>query len=391
MLNRLAVLTLIAMAAVPEEVRPNRDPEALVVHEWGTFTSIAGETGAAVSWQPLQAANDLPCFVERFRRYRGKGFIRGTVRMETPVLYFYAPQETTVDVSVRFPGGLITEWFPRADVTPADAVADDGLARPGFAGGAKWTGVRVMPRSREDFPAEGQSSHYYLARQTDAAPIAVAGAREKFLFYRGAADTRVPITAMAGGDGSVRVAHEDKAPLGTVVLFERRGSRIGFEIRSSAGSSVSFPRLELTKDLAALTGALEAILVGRGLYAKEATAMVNTWRDSWFEEGTRVFYIVPQAAVEAMLPLDIQPRPASVVRVFVGRMEVMTPATRAAVERALAARDTASLQQYERFLLPIAESVLARPANPASRLDRDTITPFIYGSLAAAARGPACQ
>src|SRR5215218_6613444 len=115
MFNRLAVLTLIAMVAAPE-VKPNRDPEALVVHEWGTFTSIADETGAAVSWQPLQAANDLPCFVERFRRYRGKGFIRGTVRLETPVLYFYAPRETTVDVSVRFPGGLITEWYPRGDI-----------------------------------------------------------------------------------------------------------------------------------------------------------------------------------------------------------------------------------------------------------------------------------
>ena len=95
--------------------------------------------------------------------------------------------------------------------------------------------------------------------------------------------------------------------------------------------------------------------------------MVDTWRDSWFEEGTRLFYILPGAAVDAMLPLDIKPRPASVARVFVGRMEVITPATRADVEGALDARDAASLRTYGRFLLPIAERILA---DPAVRLDR---------------------
>ncbi len=364
-----------------------RDPEALVVHEWGTFTSIAGDNGEAAPWMPLQGSDDLPCFVERFRRYRGKGFVRGTVRMETPVLYFYAPRETSVDVTVRFPGGLITEWFPRAAVTPTEAVPDDGLARPGFGGSAKWTGVRVMPGSREDFPTQGPSSHYYLARQTDAAPLEVAGAREKFLFYRGVADVRVPISATPAVDGGVRVASRDGAPLGTVILFERRGARTGFEIRSSAGATATFSALQLNGDVAALTAALEPILVSNGLYAREARAMVDTWRDSWFEEGTRVFYILRQAAVDAMLPLEIRPQPASVARVFVGRMEVVTPATRAAVEGALAARDGASLRRYGRFVLPISERILA---DPAVRLDRTGMPQWIYGALAATG-SPACQ
>jgi hypothetical protein len=387
MLYRAAVVTLLVMITAASDARSTRDPEALVVHEWGTFTSIAGENGEAVPWTPLQAPDDLPCFVERFRRYRGKGFVRGTVRMETPVLYFYAPRETSVDVTVRFPGGLITEWFPRAAVTPVQLVPDDGLARPGFGGSATWTGVRVMPGSREDFPTQGRSSHYYLARQTEAAPIEVAGAREKFLFYRGVADVRVPITATAVVDGSVRVASRDAAPLRTVVLFERRGARTGFEIRSPAGASVTFSPLHLTRDVAALTAALETILVRNGLYAREAKAMVDTWRDSWFEEGTRVFYILRQAAVDAMLPLEIKPQPASVARVFVGRMEVVTPATRADVERALAARDSAGLRRHGRFVLPISERILA---DPAVRLDRSGMPQWIYGALAATG-SPACQ
>src|SRR5262245_36990231 len=77
------------------------DPSQLAVHEWGTFTSVAGPDGQAVTWQPLSAASDLPCFVRR-SRFFAKGAIAGTIRMETPVLYFYAPRDVRVDARVRF-------------------------------------------------------------------------------------------------------------------------------------------------------------------------------------------------------------------------------------------------------------------------------------------------
>src|SRR5271157_2197621 len=65
----------------------------LTVHEWGTFTSVAGEDGAAVSWDALGCKNDLPGFVNDYG-YRGlKWRLQGTVRMETPVLYFYSSRE----------------------------------------------------------------------------------------------------------------------------------------------------------------------------------------------------------------------------------------------------------------------------------------------------------
>jgi len=43
------------------------DPGPLIVHEWGTFTSIAGADGTAVEWLPLAGPADLPCFVETSR------------------------------------------------------------------------------------------------------------------------------------------------------------------------------------------------------------------------------------------------------------------------------------------------------------------------------------
>ena len=32
----------------------------LIVHEWGTFTSIAGKDGVALEWRPLNGSSDLP-------------------------------------------------------------------------------------------------------------------------------------------------------------------------------------------------------------------------------------------------------------------------------------------------------------------------------------------
>src|SRR5206468_5350870 len=108
----VSAATAITSSATPASTRTS-DPIALTVHEWGTFTSIAGPDGAAVDWHALAGPSDLPCFVER-SAFNIKGALAGTVRMETPVLYFYAPRETTVDVRVRFRGGVITEWFPHA-------------------------------------------------------------------------------------------------------------------------------------------------------------------------------------------------------------------------------------------------------------------------------------
>jgi hypothetical protein len=117
----------------------------------------------------------------------------------------------------------------------------------------------------------------------------------------------------------------------------------------------------LTGNFESLRAELEAALVSQGLFAKEASAMVETWRDSWFEEGTRLFYIVPPAMVEEILPLTMQPRPAKVVRVFVGRVEVFTASTIKAVETAVYANDKSVIATYGRFLGPILERVPDSP------------------------------
>ncbi len=111
------VYLALSIAVVPllfHAQSPSSDP-ALTAHEWGTFTSIAGKDGRAATWLPLTGSTDLPAFVEHFQTPDFKGGLRGTVRMETPVLYFYSNRETTISVHVSFAQGLITEWYPHAD------------------------------------------------------------------------------------------------------------------------------------------------------------------------------------------------------------------------------------------------------------------------------------
>jgi hypothetical protein len=88
--------------------------------------------------------------------------------------------------------------------------------------------------------------------------------------------------------------------------------------------------------------------------------MVETWHDSWFEEGTRVFYIYPRAGVDVVLPLKITPAPDAVERVFVGRVEVLSPWTRETIQTAADAQDFATLQKFGRFLEPFAVQMNAK-------------------------------
>jgi len=111
--------------------------------------------------------------------------------------------------------------------------------------------------------------------------------------------------------------------------------------------------------------------------------MIATWRGSWFEEGSRLFYIVPQSFLSTNLPLSINPAPGKTVRVFVGRLELVTPATEQAVREILAAHDIVGLQKYARFLDPILAKMEAEDPAHAKQigadLDQTYRTPATHG------------
>ncbi len=149
------------------------------------------------------------------------------------------------------------------------------------------------------------------------------------------------------------------------MLFENKGGAIGYDARPATARQVTLESPAPASTEASVRASLTRMLVAHGLYEKEAAAMVETWRDSWFEEGTRLFYIVPQASIDAVLPLDITPKPAAIARVFVGRIELITPSVVREVKEALVKRDRATIAKHARFLQPI----LARLIDPRTVAD----------------------
>jgi hypothetical protein len=358
---------------------------SLTVHEWGTFTSIAGGDGKAVEWSPLNGSTDVPNFVEHFRNARFKLGLRGTVRMETPVLYFHDSREETVSVKVAFSKGLITEWYPRASrVEPTVSIFDGTLYQPGADGTIAWDSVTLAPNLRTELPQDHTGNPYYAARTTSSTPLRVKTAKgeqqEKFLFYRGVSVFRVPISATLAANGQVLLENRSGEAVPHFIVFERRGGKVGYRTGERMQNEARLDAPELTANVGDLCRDLEGMLVAQGLYQDEAHAMVETWRDSWFEEGSRLLYIVPTAFLDGILPLSINPAPAQTTRVFVGRLELITPATEKAVQRALVTHDGATLEKYGRFLEPILNAMIKKEPNPAKAKQFDEALNTFYSS-----------
>jgi hypothetical protein len=364
----LGTALLVAMfdLPLPQTAQAQQSSDShLIVHEWGTFTSIAGDDGNALLWLPIPTKSDLPTFVEHFRNTNVKGGLRGTVRMETPVIYFYSPRQVTVAAQVSFSSGLITEWFPHASqVQPADS--QPFLFEPQTTGSIHWDAITVLPTANATLHHESASSHYYAARETLANIVSVQTSAdsqlEKFLFYRGVSLVAPPLSAKVLAAGQLQL--KNNAGEGTtIILFERRGDKLGYHVSSLDGDAiVETPSTSGTLD--SLYSDFEDMLVAQGLYHDEAHAMLETWRDSWSGEGSRLFYIVPRRFVDTVLPLSIRPAPTRLIRVFVGRMELVTPATENAVETALLSGDHQTLEKYGRFVDPIVDTMVTRHADP---------------------------
>ena len=398
LLNRRSFLTcavlgccLSAVSLYSRSTATGSVDSGLTAHEWGTFTSVAGQDGQAVEWSPLNGSTDLPGFVEHFRSAAFKLGLRGTVRLETPVLYFYSSREENVSVNVSFANGIITEWYPRASrVAPTAGFRDASLKQEHVEGSIAWDSVTIMPSLREEFPKEGNDSHYYAARMTSSAPLRVktdtGDQHEKFLFYRGVSNFSVPISARLTAGDKLLVENRGSEEIPATILFERRGERVGYRIGGAVQQQTTLAPPELNANIDDLGRDLEGLLVAQGLYQNEAHAMVETWRSSWFEEGSRLFYIVPAKFVNDVVPLSIRPAPAQIARVFVGRLELVTSATQRAVETAFANHDNSTLKKYDRFLEPILQTMIHEETNSAKSKELNEYLAAVYGAEIVAAR-----
>src|SRR6185369_9796395 len=136
----------------------------VIVHEWGTFTSLQDESGRAIGGINTDD-EPVPGFVHRLSSSLLQSptevppiFFQGaqachpdvTMRLETPVLYFHLPPGRNalhrVNVTAQFRGGWLTEFYPAA-LADAPGVQDRarsfGPLRADTVGTLAWRNLDV--------------------------------------------------------------------------------------------------------------------------------------------------------------------------------------------------------------------------------------------------------
>ena len=350
------------------------DGGGFVVHEWGTNTIVVGTDGS-LQLGLHHEEEDLPSFVaDRMKATKLGAPVE--VKMETPVTYFYSPSPIAAQVSVQFPQGIFTQWYPHAasfyplllPATPngsgsgvADPILDPsypfqssmctndyGQAKNGLL---DWGTVLVGARSDAPTLPEASLDKYSwsFARQVASNPVSVTTTDssgtttepEKFLFYRGVGNNALPVTVTASNDdGGVTMTYPQStimAPIPSVFVLrvgEKSGAFIAHPEGIAPGSSLDeiAPPLDASAlPIDAFSDALAKAVVVEldktGLYHDESVAMVHTWQRQWFRTpGVRVLYLVPQAFTDAQIPITITPKPDAITRVMMIRVEVLTRA-----------------------------------------------------------------
>ncbi len=419
----------------------------LVVHEWGTFTSVFTSDGVqrpgvhrddvdlpefvhprGGAWGPIQYGLRDALRAEGFRASRANQ------KMETPVTYFYTRRPMTVSVRVGYPDGLFTHWYPSVR---QDLPAFGGRA-PVLAGGVlDWGALDLVPAGAEGdalarrLPPVPADDIWQFARETGAAYVRTRAREpqvEKYLFYRGLGEFPSPLTARMDSKLRVTLRNVGRDRLTHVYVLRVPSPETGgrFSADPFAGGA-SFegidaiePGAEWSVDLgparrdhrrrlmdvaADLGDRLERSLVSTGLFADEARAMRRTWHNSYFfTPGVRVLYVLSPRQVEEIIPIAIEPKPRELLRVMVGRLEVIDPhreqavaahlaragrATGAAEDRSLE-YDRSRLLEEGRFLEPILHGIAAAPGEgDTARLAAQTIAEWMDPALArVAALGP---
>jgi hypothetical protein len=352
--------------------------ESMIVHEWGTFTSLQDESGNAIGG--INADDEpVPPFVHTLgdrglivnaradRDIMSMMFAKGipashpdvTMRLETPVIYFHLPKDAkpmTADVAVTFRGGWLTQFYPwaTADVDgkrldrwgyklrigrivsgTESTLAWDKLSI-GTAGEVPKTDAKVWLAPRA-VPAAANvtipTQPMIPATKDASAVAAVKPESERFLFYRGVGHLDSPLRVRREGG----TLHIDPGPVDGPAWFVdiRADGKSAFrpiDLNEKRPSTpATFAEADYQPNTKALRAAMHGSLVSDGLYSDEAEAMLNTWEESYFKNaGTRVFFLVPRKWTDAVLPLTVKTEgeavaPEKMVRTMVGRVELVTP------------------------------------------------------------------
>jgi hypothetical protein len=341
------------------------------LHEWGTFTTVAGSDGVLLAGLEREEA-PLPAFTyshfglengnlsrgmeEVIRRHGamppfvmmkgvGRPVAGVTVKMETPVIYFHSDEAFDVSVKVGFQGGTISQWYPDRTggevlpIPPAKSKAADwtlDFSKP-WQGSIEWNARVLSPAESKDaiLFKPGESLHWMRPRVPEANALRMPnGETEGFLFYRCIGAFDPGLTTTVGADDTLHLQNRSGGDIPFAMVFEKNAGQTRWKVLPDglpADGRLAIPTSGFTETAATFAEPIYremiAGLTATGLLKSEATAMVETWWNSYFAaDGLRVFWVVPAAKTDAILPLKVSPAPDKIVRVIVGRSEVLRPA-----------------------------------------------------------------
>jgi len=318
----LAALTAvgvgIALAADPVEL----PQKGLLVHEWGVINVYNDAELANADMRSVWAS--LPEFV--YGNVDRRHIPQEVVVVLAPVIYFHAPKEIAVQVKVEFPGGRPAVWWP------ANANIDRHGGRGNVSQKAtcdkhlEWNLTLKSPASDANGLRALPKGHWMAACRTVAAADVLTGVRglpdqrEKFVYYDGLIGS--PKTAeLTVAAERVSLKNRAKHALLDVTVIDRRTPgkiRVSRMATVAAGTEIqalAFKESAAERWPASAHEELIAQLARAGLNEDEAKAMAEVWKKDFFEtEGLTLFYRLPQAEYDRLLPLTVTPRPEKVVR-----------------------------------------------------------------------------
>lgn len=363
-------LIIVALVGLPFGAFAQDNPSGLTVHEWGTFTTLSGSNGSQLEGLYFEE-EQLPKFVHHHSGFSPDPIVTdkgvylpcdlATVKMETPVVYFYAQKETPVSLKVRFPGGTISQWYPQrtdGEAAPTQEAQRLNFGKP-YNGWIQWDATVLAPTDKRGLsPEPQQETHTWVApRATDANTVVCKDEAEKFLFYRGVGNLQMPLSAKFSADGNLVIRNTGADAIPYLFIYQKTttgasvwwtGALAQGEEKIVAPNSEPMPQAIMEKELAGFRNGL----VAAGLYEKEAAAMLETWHTSYFGyDGLKVFWVVPERLTEQILPMEITPKPERIARVLVGRSEIMTPKFEQAIFAELATPEGRAKWEKDRYYL----------------------------------------
>jgi hypothetical protein len=268
----------------------------------------------------------------RFKCFENEPISRTTTqKMETPVIYFYTQEETPVRVKVDFPKGIISQYFP----APVSFMPALGQAFGLFGGSVTFEG-KVTPTPL-DLPFVEPNSVYRPAREVASNYFQSGSENEKFIFYRGLGVFETDLRVTSVGN-SLSLKNQGTERIESVFLLNTKVDGTG-DIRAFAGISAGDSKrlsaqiveelIEQAKPKVLYQERAQTVivnaLIASGLYPDESLAMFNTWKRSYLDTpGLRVLYVLSRGETDRILPISIQPQPTELVRILVGRIEILT-------------------------------------------------------------------